>query len=46
MTRSTSKHLAKHLERTAKRLRRGLVGDVRLIAALIEKAAAELRKVG
>lgn len=46
MTKHPEKKLAAHLEATAKRLRRGLVGDVRIIAALLDRAAVALRKVG
>lgn len=41
----SSVRLARYLDATARRLRRGLVGDVRLVAALLERAAVELRKV-
>lgn len=43
--RSTALRLARYLETAARRLRRGLVGDVRIIAELLVRAAAELRKV-
>jgi hypothetical protein len=36
--------LVKYLTATAKRLRRGRVGDPRIVANLIERAAEELRR--
>jgi hypothetical protein len=37
--------LARYLAMTARRLRRGLVGDPRIIANLLERAADELRRL-
>ena len=44
MTRKPATKLAKYLEATARRIRRGLVGDTRILAALLDRAAVELRK--
>ena len=39
----TVKKLATTLERRASQLRKGLVGDVRILAVMLDRAAAELR---